>query len=285
MGAHALGMGLFEKKLRWLEDEEWAACGYEIEKSNRKVKLSRKSLNRFDEDEEEIDEAIEIVEKMDELKNNEDIVLEIIQEIRNKYSDLMPDDIAIMFLENNDNNYAFASKLAYKIEKTLGWESDIGYETKSKNPNKVFISNRNNVKGLEFPFVICVMNTPLTENYHDRNAIYMMLTRSFIKSFIILPEINKYRDEVLKGICTVNKEKILLTDEPTEAEKATLKKTIIERTHLVKSQHEIIYEIFDELAIMPEQRKKIYNAVVSICKDNETKEEIVEKVKTIKMMV
>ena len=29
----------------------------------------------------------------------------------------------------------------------------------------LFISNRNNVKGLEFPFVICIMQNALTYNY------------------------------------------------------------------------------------------------------------------------
>ena len=56
MFAHALGMGLFEdQKLRWLEDNEWVACGYIVEKSSinqdgsRHVyTLKREPLRRFE---------------------------------------------------------------------------------------------------------------------------------------------------------------------------------------------------------------------------------------------
>lgn len=59
---------------------------------------------------------------------------------------------------------------------------------KLKKKDTLFISNRNNVKGLEFPFVICFMQGKLTDNLQTRNSIYMMLTRSFITSYFIVPD-------------------------------------------------------------------------------------------------
>ena len=37
MGAHAIGMGLFEKKLRWLKDDEWEACGYDVKREGKNI--------------------------------------------------------------------------------------------------------------------------------------------------------------------------------------------------------------------------------------------------------
>lgn len=54
MGAHAIGMGLFENtlglRLRWLEDDQWEACGYDIkrEKGEKYIELYRKPLKRFE---------------------------------------------------------------------------------------------------------------------------------------------------------------------------------------------------------------------------------------------
>ena len=50
MFAHAIEMGLFEKPvIRWLEDEEWKACGYQIKREeNNRIKLMRSPLRRFE---------------------------------------------------------------------------------------------------------------------------------------------------------------------------------------------------------------------------------------------
>ena len=67
MFAHALGMGLFEdQKLRWLEDNEWVACGYIVEKSSinqdgskHVYTLKREPLRRFEEsDRDQYDSAV-----------------------------------------------------------------------------------------------------------------------------------------------------------------------------------------------------------------------------------
>ncbi|MCV5334531.1 ATP-binding domain-containing protein, partial [Escherichia coli] len=49
------------------------------------------------------------------------------------------------------------------------------------------VSNKNHVKGLEFPFVICVTKK-ITRSLSYRNALYMMLTRSFLNSYLLITE-------------------------------------------------------------------------------------------------
>ena len=92
-----------------------------------------------------------------------------------------------MFLENINENYKLANELQAAVGEKFGWDINIGYETKEKRKGAVFVSNKNNVKGLEFPFVICLMQNPLDEDLQNRNSIYMMLTRSFITSYFIIP--------------------------------------------------------------------------------------------------
>lgn len=54
MIAHALGLGLYEKKkLWWLKEEEWKQCGYIVEKKENVFSLTRYPLHRFDDDNDE----------------------------------------------------------------------------------------------------------------------------------------------------------------------------------------------------------------------------------------
>lgn len=64
------------------------------------------------------------------------------------------------------------------IKQQLKWNVNVAYLSKEKVKNALFISNRNNVKGLEFPFVICVTKQ-ITSSSKYRSALYTMLTRSF----------------------------------------------------------------------------------------------------------
>ncbi len=62
---------------------------------------------------------------------------------------------------------------------------NVSFETKKSDPSKFFISNINNAKGLEFPFVICfAMN--LNRNASFRNGLYTMMARSFLESHLVI---------------------------------------------------------------------------------------------------
>lgn len=270
MGAHAIGMGLFEKKLRWLRDEEWEACGYDIKKANGIVEFHRKPLKRFEDIDIDSTDGIKL-RQVDETEYLETIMM-IIDEIRQTNPTVAPDDIGIMFVENIDKNYKLASNLQYWIKEKFDWDVNIGYETKEKRKGTLFISNRNNVKGLEFPFVICIMQGELTADFQIRNSVYMMLTRSFLTSYFVVPLASASLDGLLAGIQFVNRKGYLRVTEPSENEKTKLYNAIINRKNVHKSQYELVEEIMDELGINKKGRKRIHKVVELVC-DKETDKE------------
>ncbi len=186
MFAHAVGMGLYEKPvIRWLNDEEWESCGYIVNRQNNNFSLSRIPLRRFEDvDLTEVNSIEVIGYPMDSVEKK---IFEIIDDIRDKNPTVEAGDIAIVFLEGSSRaNYQLADYLAMKIDSKYDWKAVKGYEVKDKVTDAVFISNRNNIKGLEFPFVICLVRGRITDNVFSRNTIYMMLTRSFITSYLVI---------------------------------------------------------------------------------------------------
>lgn len=278
MGAHAIGMGLFEKKLRWLKDEEWEACGYDLKKEENFVELHRKPLKRFEDIDVYSTKGIEILQVNEEEYLS--TVMDIIAKIKEKNHTVAPDDIGIMFMENIDKNYKLASNLQILIKEKFDWDVNIGYETKEKKRGTLFISNRNNVKGLEFPFVICIMQGTLTEDFQIRNSIYMMLTRSFLTSYFVIPQLNGYTNELLNGIDFVNRNGFMKVIEPSENEKATLYNAIINRKNVHKSQYELVEEIMDELGIKKKEREKMHKVVKVLCNKEVDKEKLYDVIRT-----
>ncbi len=280
MCAHAIGMGLFEKngKLRWLTDTAWSDCGYDIRKYQGYYDLYRKPLRRFEDLGNVNISSLEVIPsgRRDYFSK----IMEIIQKIREENPKVEAEDIGIMFLENLNMNYSLANRLQAAINEKFNWDVNIGYETKEKKKGALFISNRNNVKGLEFPFVICFMQNSLTGNLQTRNSIYMMLTRSFITSYFILPDESQNIDEIIYGVNEVNKNGFLHVLEPDEEEKARLKNAIINRTSVYKSQREIVEEILDELNINKGQREKFHKLVGIMCKDEVDRDKIHEIIVT-----
>lgn len=265
MCAHAIGMGLFEKnkQLRWLTDRAWKDCGYDIDKVDGYYNLHRKPLRRFEDLGDIKISSLEILPSMPE--QYFDVIIQIIQKIREENPTVEPDDIGIMFLENVNANYSLVNRLEVEISDKFNWDVNIGYETKEKKKGSLFISNRNNVKGLEFPFVICFMQSLLSDNLQARNSIYMMLTRSFITSYFIVPEDKSENlKEIILGVKEVNKLGYLHIQEPSDEEKERLNNAIINRTSVYKSQREIVEEILEELKIKKTMRKRFHDLVGNV---------------------
>ena len=86
--------------------------------------------------------------------NNE--ILNIIESLQAEYKDIIPEDIAIIFIDDDNSVYSDIQKLELLINKRFKYKVNKSYETKARESGAIFISNANNVKGLEFPFVICV---------------------------------------------------------------------------------------------------------------------------------
>lgn len=246
MFAHGLGMGLFEKtKLRWLEEKEWKDCGYNIEIKDSKYYLSREPLKRF-EDLEENFESIKIIEAAESFS---DTVIEIMKEILLENETAKPEDIGIILLDSSNDIYHFADIIQVKIQKEFGWLVNKAYESKEKLPDTVLISNRNNVKGLEFPFVICVTKK-ITNSPSYRNSLYTMLTRSFIKSFFVTQSGSKsgLTEEMQAGLEHIISHKEMIIQEPSEKEKETIRTRF--KYSLKKLSHfDLMMEIFKELKV------------------------------------
>ena len=191
MFSQFLGFGLKEiPVIKWLTDDAWYASGYVIEKHQNKYTFSRQPLLRFS----DINGADKIVPTKLFLENN-DIVKMVIQniaEIKENF-EISPEDLGIIFLSNSNQGYRFADLLSLKIKENFNWDTQKIYEElgRTRDTNKVFISNKNNVKGLEFPFIICVVLDKIDQNITLRNTLYMMMTRSFITSYLVLSEGNK----------------------------------------------------------------------------------------------
>ena len=271
MFAHALGMGLFENpKLRWLEEDEWKACGYLLsEEPEGKYTLKREPLRRFEDFEDEKFSSIDLI-KTSRAKGElaETKILELIAKIIDENPTVLPEDIGVIFLDGGKAAYETADRLELSIPRQFNWEVNKAYESKQKMPDTLFISNTNNVKGLEFAFVICVTKT-ISRARNYRNALYMMLTRSFIKSFLLISEdTNRELSDVLEaGLATIKSDGTLVVKVPSPEEKEQIKTTITYSS--AKSDlYDTAYTIFDQLEVEPLFRENLYKALHTIIKDD-----------------
>ncbi|WUR13365.1 AAA family ATPase [[Empedobacter] haloabium] len=261
MFSHALGMGLFEaKKLNWLEDSEWANCGYIVNRPAPGVlQLTREPLRRF----EDIDPAKLSSVELVSLQKDEEVesaVMSILRSIRAENPTVLADDIGIVFLGTGKRVYAIADFLAFHIPREFDWQVNKAYETKQKLKDAIFITNKNNVKGLEFPFVICVSEY-IGDSYTQRNSLYMTMTRSFIKSYLILSsELNVELLPILRrGLKTIEDNGAMLIKEPSPPEKERIRTTIAGAKKNV-SFYDFVYGIFEELGIPAAYRKQVFDA-------------------------
>lgn len=282
MCAHAIGMGLFaqtpDSYLRWLDDKAWEACGYDIKKENGYYDLYRRPLRRFEDLGNTGIKNIEILA----IERDKYVaqILDIIADLKESNPTLRADDIGIMFLENSNSNYEIANSLQINIKEKFRWDVNIGYESKEKRKGTVFISNRNNVKGLEFPFIICFMQSGLDDDLQNRNSIYMMLTRSFITSYFIVPnEDSEVINKIKRGADFVNENGYLHIKEPSPQQRKNLNNAIINRTNIYKSQHDVIEEIMDTLGIEKEYRKKLHDIVKNAFNEELDRDRLYEIVK------
>ena len=191
MFAQALGLGLYERPVvNWLNDEDWKACGYNVVTKEDEYTLSRGKIRRFNNDNIENEYNPLFLKLFTQQEGCITQILNSIQEILNNHPAVKPDDIGIVFMDNNKSTYGYIDELEYILLKELSWKINRGYNFKEKIKDTLFVSNRNNVKGLEFPFVICITNSSITKSKDVRNTIYMSLTRSFISSYLIMSDIN-----------------------------------------------------------------------------------------------
>lgn len=282
MFAHSLGMGLFEtKKLRWLDDEEWDACGYLIEKSKKSpdYRLTREPLRRFEDIDKDSFQSVEIVKITDKFYENAAAeITSIINKIKSENPTVDTEDIGIILLDSGNDVYSLADQLEVMIPRKLGWEVNKAYETKARIKNQLFVSNRNNVKGLEFPFVICVAST-IADSHSYRNALYMTLTRSFLKTYLVISD--KYSEKKMtlieNGLDIINKKGVIEVTPPSKEEQDAIK-TTIKQLHDHVSFFDFMTSIFDELEVMPIFRDDLLETVKKIVGEDFDRENVAELV-------
>lgn len=268
MFAHAVGMGLFEPtKLRWLDDNEWEACGYivERERDGKTYHLSREPLRRFEDLENAKLDSVEITTvDPNFFSSAPGKVIEAIRAIRRENPTVTPDDIGIILLDVNSDAYALGDQLVQMIPRETGWTVNKAYESKTGVKDTLFLSNRNNVKGLEFPFVICVSQR-MTRSYSYRNSLYMTLTRSFLKTHLILSsdQSGDTLRQIKNGLKTINEKEYIEAVVPSDEEKKAIQTKIrVEAKHI--SFYDLITEILNEVGVAPVYREDLIDTVVKI---------------------
>jgi superfamily I DNA and RNA helicase len=274
MFAHSIGLGLFEEvKLNWFEDSYWEAIGYKLQrKENREIELFREPIRRFEDLATEKFESI-IIENSTHISR----VIEIINQIKESHPTATAEDVAIIILGKGQKVYEYIDKLSYSIQKEIKWKVNRAIETKSKITDALYITNPNNVKGLEFPFIICITNS-IAHTYRFRNILYTMLTRSFIQSYLLVQKDIGLKN-LNEGLSTINKENLIRTLEPSPAEKEIIKNTIVEIQNKKNiSYKEFLTQIFEDLKILPKFRSKLAKAIT------ETDIEEFDKEQTIKFI-
>lgn len=280
MFAHSLGMGLFEdKKLRWLEDDEWITCGYIVETSPDKsfYRLKREPLRRFEDIANADAPAVAVLENpTSDLKAISEIIITAIEDISADHPTVTPDDIGVIMVDSGNAIYELSDVLAQMIPRRTGWHVNKAVESKQKVPGKIFISNRNNVKGLEFPFVICV-TSGLNRNYAYRNTLYMTMTRSFLKSYLIITskQDQSLMDKIMGGLDVINTDGVIEAQPPTAAEREEIMTTITQ-ANIRTSFYDLCEEIFNELDVIPIFRQELRKVVTATASEDFDRDEVLK---------
>lgn len=270
MFAHALGMGLFEKKkLWWIDKEEWEKCGYKIKELPGKYELTREPIRRF----EDIDYGDFPSLKIYSPKELAISTVRLIGNIQKEYNTLVPDDIGIILLDEAKYIYSLAEELRDLITDKFNWKVNIAYDSKQSIPNTLLISNRNNVKGLEFPFAICITRG-ISDSYTYRNTAYTMLTRSFLRSYLLVQdrENSGLTQEILDGAKEIMEEHKMVITVPSEAEqKEILTRFDIEKQPL--SLRERATNIMAKLKVNDKTQVKIFEMLKQADSDDDYTDE------------
>lgn len=268
MFAHALGMGLFEsRKLWWLDKKEWQECGYDVQETDGKYILTREPIRRFEDLGDDYDSVR--IYSTEQFANG---IVFIIKDLIKENPTISVNDIGIILLDDKDYIYDLMTDIGDAIKQQLKWNVNVAYLSKEKVKNALFISNRNNVKGLEFPFVICVTKQ-ITSSSKYRSALYTMLTRSFLRSYLLLQRSDNegVRKEILAGYSEIKEYKRMTISVPNKDEIKNIKARIRFEGN-AKSLAEILKEIFEEKHLTSQQQTIIKDMLIDKVKTTDKDE-------------
>ena len=231
--------------MKWLKKQDWEACGYFYEEVDDTIHLRRIPVKRF----QDVDDNYSSVDiRSFSVISVAASVLDIIREIQKENADVTENDICIILLDSEDYSYTWANQIESEISQKMGWEVNKAYESKIISKDQLLLSNRNNVKGLEYPFVICVTER-LTHSVSYRNALYTMLTRSFIKSYLLISDRHGKSVELLREkYKLIDDTDQLLLKKPTENELKQIEMNFRERTQRRLFKDEV-RDILEDLGV------------------------------------
>lgn len=270
MFAHSLGLGIFEKHpMRWLNKDDWEACGYGYTSTTdgKKIILSRDPIHRFVDVPDDY-ECVKLVTYRSESFYQQ--LCEIIREIKQTNPTCAPNDVCIILLDTDQRIYGMANMIETFIDDEFGWKVNKAYETKRSIDDTLLVSNRNNVKGLEYPFVICV-SEGLQNDYIYRNALYTMLSRSFIQTiFMVSVDKSEFPTEIKSGYKQIMSEGKMTIHMPSSSEIASIE-TRFQKAKRRKPFENELKEIMRDLQIGMDQYDIIYS--LAMRKEWDKKEE------------
>lgn len=261
MFAHTLGLGLKEnKKYNWFEKNEWETFGYNVEsdKKNQTITLRRLPITRFDGSEPK--ESI-VIQSGTDISN----ICKILNQIKEDYPNIKAGDVSIIMIDDDKDIYQYMDKLSFKINELVGWSVLRGHEDKHTDPDKLYLTNTNNVKGLEFPFVVCITSR-VNDNPVYRNKLYTMLTRSFLISYLIVKDDSqiKWLSGIYKEISETRSIKNIRV--PSMEETKQIKHSLISQSEVhSESWEDFMDKIFNDLEIKNNSiKQKLKDSIISL---------------------
>lgn len=200
-----------------------------------------------------------IIDKDTQTRN----VCEIIRNLREKNPNLKPDDVAIILIDDSKDIYKYIDKLCLEINKRFKWSVSRGYESKETIDGRIYISNPNNIKGLEFPYVICITHK-IIKSYKYRNTLYTMLTRSFIQTFLLVSD-DSNLETFINGLNMINTNQYIETTIPTEQQIQKIRQTLVKYQEGDDnlSYRDFLETIFAEQGIVDENIKETLTQALS----------------------
>jgi len=277
MFAQALGMGYFEnQKLNWLDESDLQACGYLSGKDEDtgELVLKREPISRFDDIKNEND-SVDLIRISGDYRHNCCLlVVEKLKEIKSNYPNVQPNDIGIIFVDYGRSVYEISDMLNVMIPRETGWPVNKAFETREpKVDGSIFLSNTNHVKGLEFPFVICVA-PHLSTAFAHRNALYMAITRSFLKTYFLVNDSAWYAesiDQIEAGLRIIKQEGAIRVVPPPLDEQSRIR-AAVKWEGVLQSFDELAQEVIAEYDIEGDKAARILKALQQLLDKDASRE-------------
>lgn len=186
--------------------------------------------------------------------------------IRRENPTATEEDIGVIFLDSSKSFYRTVDILQRRVYEHFSWNVNKAYDSKEKTSGALFVSNRNHVKGLEFPFVICVANV-ITQSLGLRNSLYMSMTRSFIQTYLLLDpaQNDALLRQISPGINKIKSNGVMEVNEPSDEEKLRIQMTIAQSTRK-RTFDEIFIEVYDRLGISDEHKPALMDMASTVLK-------------------